>query len=123
MEKFDHLHKLGIRHFGVSIDDMSGHPYNQSDLADKAQVKLYEKFNKTGVSEEDKVGPLLFVPTQYALNYGTSTLSSFKNIHKDVLVAFTGYDCFSNIRGSACDRMADLIGRNPIMWWNNPVNR
>ena len=122
MEKFDHLHKLGIRHFGVSIDDMSGHPYNQSDLADKAQVKLYEKFNKTGVSEEDKVGPLLFVPTQYALNYGTSTLSSFKNIHKDVLVAFTGYDCFSNIRGSACDRMADLIGRNPIMWWNNPVN-
>ena len=51
MEKFDHLHKLGIRHFGVSIDDMSGHPYNQSDLADKAQVKLYEKFNKTGVSE------------------------------------------------------------------------
>jgi hyaluronoglucosaminidase len=122
MEKFDHLYKLGIRHFGVSIDDMSGHPYNQSDLADKAQIKLYEKFNKTGVAEEDKVGPLLFVPTQYALNYGTSTLSSFKNIHKDVLVAFTGYDCFSNIRGSACDRMADLIGRNPIMWWNNPVN-
>lgn len=38
------------------------------DLADKAQVKLYEKFNKTGVAEEDKVGPLLFVPTQYALN-------------------------------------------------------
>lgn len=122
MQKFDHLYKLGIRHFGVSIDDMNGHPYNQSELADKAQIKLYEKFNKDGVAEEDLVGPLLFVPTQYALNYGTNTLSDFKKIHKDVLVAFTGYDCFSNIRGSACNRMADLIGRNPIMWWNNPVN-
>lgn len=122
MEKFDHLYQLGIRHFGVSIDDMSGHPYNQSELADKAQIKLYEKFNKPGIKPEEQVGPMLFVPTQYALNYGTSTLSSFKNIHKDVLVAFTGYDCFSNIRGSACNRMADLIGRNPIMWWNNPVN-
>lgn len=122
MEKFDHLYQLGIRHFGVSIDDMSGHPYNQSELADKAQIKLYEKFNKPGIKPEQQVGPMLFVPTQYALNYGTSTLSSFKNIHKDVLVAFTGYDCFSNIRGSACNRMADLIGRNPIMWWNNPVN-
>lgn len=122
IHKFDALYKLGIRHFGVSIDDMNGHPYNQSELADKTQTKLYEKFNKTGVTEDDKVGPLLFVPTQYALNYGTGTLSAFKNIHKDVVVAFTGYDCFSNIRGSACDRMADLIGRNPVMWWNNPVN-
>lgn len=122
MTKFAHLYQLGIRHFGVSIDDMSYHPSNQATLADKAQVKLYERFNTTGVTPENKVGPLLFVPTQYALNYGTSTLSDFKKIHKDVLVAFTGYDCFSNIRGSSCDRMAELIGRNPIMWWNNPVN-
>lgn len=122
IHKFEDLYNLGIRHFGVSIDDMNGHPYNQSELADKTQIKLYEKFNKDGVTADDKVGPLLFVPTQYALNYGTGTLSSFKNIHKDVVVAFTGYDCFSNIRESACNRMADLIGRNPIMWWNNPVN-
>lgn len=79
IHKFDALYKLGIRHFGVSIDDMNGHPYNQSELADKTQTKLYEKFNKTGVTEDDKVGPLLFVPTQYALNYGTGTLSAFKN--------------------------------------------
>lgn len=123
MEKFDHLYQLGIRHFGVSIDDMSGHPSTQADLANKAQVKLYEKFNTDGVTPEDKVGPLLFVPTVYALNYGSNyILNNFKNVHQDLLVAFTGYDCFSNIRGSSCDRMADLIGRNPIMWWNNPVN-
>lgn len=122
LQKFDHLYKLGIRNFGVSIDDMNGHPYNQAELADKVQKRLDEKFNKTGVAPDNKVGPLLFVPTQYALNYGTSTLPAFKNIHPDVLVAFTGYDCFSNVRGSSCSRMADLIGRNPIMWWNNPVN-
>lgn len=82
IHKFDALYKLGIRHFGVSIDDMNGHPYNQSELADKTQTKLYEKFNKTGVTEDDKVGPLLFVPTQYALNYGTGTLSPSKTYIK-----------------------------------------
>lgn len=122
IHKFDHLHQLGIRNFAVSIDDMNGHPSSQASLADKTQTKLYEKYNKEGVAQDQKVGPLLFVPTQYALNYGTNTLPAFKNIHKDVLVAFTGYDCFSNVRTSACDRMADLIGRNAIMWWNNPVN-
>ncbi|MEG1685407.1 MAG: beta-N-acetylglucosaminidase domain-containing protein [Bacteroides sp.] len=122
MHKFNQLYQLGVRDFGVSVDDMNGHPSSQATLADKVQRKLYEKYNVNGASAEAKVGPLLFVPTQYALNYGTSALPAFKNIHKDVLVAFTGYDCFSNIRGSACDRMAELIGRNPIMWWNNPVN-
>lgn len=45
-----------------------------------------------------------------------------KKVDSEVVIAFTGYDCFSNIRPSAIDDMAGRVGRNPVMWWNNPVN-
>ena len=125
MGKFEHMYELGMRGFGIFIDDMNYTPSGdmQAYLADQAQKALVTKFNGAGVADEDKVSPLFFVPTAYALNYGASyTLSSLKSVDKEVVIAFTGYDCFSNIRGSACQDMADRVGRNAVMWWNNPVN-
>lgn len=119
MEKFDHLYSLGLRAFGVFIDDMSYTPSGdmQALLATEAQKALRNRYGS-------EVEPLFFVPTSYALNYDPSgwQLSALKNIDSEVAVAFTGYDCFSNIRGSASDKMKEYCGRNAIMWWNNPVN-
>lgn len=125
LDKFEHMHQLGVRSFGIFIDDMNYTPAGdkQAYLADQAQKKLVEKFNGAGTPDKDKVTPLFFVPTAYALNYGASyTLTSLKTVDQDVVIAFTGYDCFSNIRGSACQDMANRVGRNAVMWWNNPVN-
>lgn len=123
MKKFDHLYSLGVRGFGVFIDDMTYTPSGdmQAHLANEVQVKIRERY--TTDNTDDQVAPLFFVPTAYALNYGASyTLNNLKKVDSEVVIAFTGYDCFSNIRPSAIDDMAGRVGRNPVMWWNNPVN-
>lgn len=125
MNKFDHLYGLGVRGFGVFIDDITYTPSGnmQAYLADQVQKKLKEKYNTVSATKDEMVCPLFFVPTAYALNYGGSySLNSLKSVDSDVVIAFTGYDCFSNIRGSSCADMAGRVGRNPVMWWNNPVN-
>ncbi|MFA6871906.1 MAG: beta-N-acetylglucosaminidase domain-containing protein [Bacteroidaceae bacterium] len=124
MDKFAHLHQLGIRSFGVFIDDMTYTPSGgmQAYLANEVQKRLRSTYNSTSEMLE-QVTPLFFVPTAYALNYGSSsTLNALKEVDAAVEIAFTGYDCFSNIRGSACADMAQRVGRNAVMWWNNPVN-
>ena len=76
--------------------------------------KLKEKYNTVSATKDEMVCPLFFVPTAYALNYGGSySLNSLKSVDSDVVIAFTGYDCFSNIRGSSCADMAGRVGRNP----------
>lgn len=123
MAKFEQLYSLGVRHFGVSVDDMSGHPSNQAQLPDLVQKAIDEKWNTENAAATDKVGNVLFVPTCYALNYGaTYSLSTIQEISPKVEVAFTGYDCFSNVRASSFSSMYSYIGRDPIFWWNNPVN-
>lgn len=123
MTKFEHLYSLGVRGFGVFIDDMSYTPSGsmQAYLADETQKRLRERFVTD--DPDDEIAPLFFVPTAYALNYGGSyTLNDLKSVDSEVVIAFTGYDCFSNIRASAINDMAGRVGRNPVMWWNNPVN-
>ena len=122
--KFGYLYDLGVRHFGVSVDDMSGHPSTQGELAAKVQAKLDERYNANAAADEDKVGGILFVPTGYALNYGgaSSVLMQFADVDSKINVAFTGYDCFSNVRPQSFALAAEYIGRNPVFWWNNPVN-
>ncbi len=118
MRKFEHMYSLGVRAFGVFIDDMSYTPSGsmQAYLADQTQKLLREKYG-------EDIAPLFFVPTAYALNYsGSYTLRELNAIDAKIEIGFTGYDCFSNVRGSACADMASRVGRNPIMWWNNPVN-
>ncbi len=123
MTKFEQLYSLGVRHFGVSVDDMSGHPSNQAQLPHLVQQAIDEKWNTADAPQADRVGNVLFVPTCYALNYNaTYSLTKIKDISPKVEVGFTGYDCFSNVRASSFATMADLIGRDPIFWWNNPVN-
>lgn len=123
MTKFEHLYGLGVRHFGVSVDDMRGHPSNQGLLAANVQAAIDAKWNTEGAADDDRVGPVLFTPTVYALNYGSSyVLQSFSSIDSKIDVAFTGYDCFSNVRASSFGTMAEYIGRDPVFWWNNPTN-
>lgn len=122
MTKFDMMYQLGFRSFGVSVDDISGHPSSQWRLGDMVQTAIDEKYNTGDVEAADRVGHLIFVPSQYALNYGTYTLGAFANANPNLEVAFTGYDCFSNLRAGSFDTMAGLIGRDPVFWWNNPVN-
>lgn len=124
MTKFEHMYDLGIRHFGLSVDDMSGQPSNQNLLASQVQMQIDSKWNTESTPADDRVGGILFTPTAYALNYGGASyvLSTLADVDSKIDVAFTGYDCFSNVRASSFATMADLVKRDPVFWWNNPVN-
>ncbi len=62
MKKFDHLYSLGVRGFGVFIDDMTYTPSGdmQAHLANEVQVKIRERY--TTDNTDDQVAPLFFRP-------------------------------------------------------------
>ena len=125
MVKFDHMYDLGVREFGVFLDDI---PYGSANgtkhayLIDQVQKKLYETYNIEGAAIEDQVKPLFFTPTYYTTSGASSYLSAFKNIHEDVVVCFTGNDVFSDINNYDAALYESWLGRSPCLWWNYPVN-
>ncbi len=123
MAKFHHLYDLGIRGFGVFIDDMRYTPAGsqQAYLADATQRRLREEFPSQEAAE--KISQLFFVPTTYTYaSWNSSTFQSFRTIDNDVIIGFTGDNVFSHINENVINNMAYDIGRNPMFWWNNPVN-
>ena len=62
----------------------------QAHLANQVQLKIRERYATDNI--DDKIAPLFFVPTAYALNYGASyTLRYLANVDSEVVIAFTGY--------------------------------
>ena len=70
MSKFEKMHALGVRHFGVFVDDVSI-PSSDADMQKNAtrltelQRAIENKWNKVGAAAEDTVRPLHFVPQIY----------------------------------------------------------
>lgn len=125
MKKFEHLYGLGVRGFGVFIDDMTYTPSGemQAYLADQVQKKIREKYPVSGMPMRDRIAPLFFVPTAYALNYGGShTLNDLKGVDEEAVILFTGDNTFSHIKNSSVQDMSNRVGRSVVLWWNNPVN-
>ena len=124
MDKFDRMYNLGVRGFGVFIDDMSFVPSAEMTayLPAQVQAKLKAKYNTSTATAEEKVSPLFFVPTAYSIAHTTSSLTQLASIDKDVVIAFTGDNVWSNISASSCNTMKSVLGRNPLFWWNNNCN-
>ncbi len=123
MTKFHHLYDLGIRGFGVFIDDMEEWPTGaqQAYLADATQRRLIEEFPSQDADK--KISKLFYIPRTYTYaTWHEQYLTPFRNVHSDVIVGFTGDNVFCNINGTVINSMANCIGRNPMLWWNNPVN-
>lgn len=129
MTKFDHLYQLGIREFGVFVDDIPDSTAMntrtmQAYLIDQVQKKLYEKYNTPEATADQKVKELFFTPSLYTTWGGSVStyLSAFHDIHPDIVVCFTGSGVFSNVADSFAETYGNWLGRKPCMWWNYPVN-
>ncbi|WP_455682251.1 beta-N-acetylglucosaminidase domain-containing protein, partial [Thomasclavelia sp.] len=129
MTKFDHMYQLGVRQFGIFVDDISDSEAArtcdmQIYMLNQVQDKLYERYNQENSSVESKVKPLFFTPAWYTTNSSgaASNLPKFKNIHQDIEICFTGNNVFSSISNSSATTFKNWIGRTPVMWWNYPVN-
>lgn len=124
MVKFDKMYNLGVRGFGVFVDDMTFTPSAEMTayLPAQVQAKLKEKYNTSDATAEERVAPLFFVPTAYSIAHTLSSLSQLGSVDSDIVIAFTGDNVWSNINFSACQAIKNVIKRNPLFWWNNNCN-
>lgn len=134
MPKFDSLYELGVREFGIFMDDITigeglQQKYTQPYLIDQVQKRLYATYNTPEAKEEDKVKPLFYTPTWYTYGLGyadmqNQCMEAFKqsNVHEDVVICFTGDAVCGPINNSSCENFATRTGRKPCIWWNYPVN-
>ena len=129
MAKFDHMYDLGVRQFGIFVDDITPSAAASSCdmqiyMLNQVQEKLYDTYNTEGAAPEDQVKPLFFTPAWYTtITSGASTyMPRFKNVHEDIEICFTGNNVFSDISNVSASTFKNWIGRDPVMWWNYPVN-
>ena len=129
MTKFEHMYELGVRQFGIFVDDISN-DYATSTcdmqiyMLNQVQEQLYAKYNTEGSAPEDQVKGLFFTPAWYTTGSSgaSSNLPKFQQLHEDIEICFTGRDVFSSISNSSATTFKNWIGRTPVMWWNYPVN-
>ena len=129
MTKFEHMYDLGVRQFGIFVDDIDMSTAAatcdmQIYMLNQAQEKLYDTYNTEGTAAEDCVKPLFFTPAWYTTGSGGAStyMPRFRALHEDIEICFTGNNVFSNISNSSAATFKNWIGREPVMWWNYPVN-
>lgn len=129
MTKFDHMYQLGVRQFGIFVDDISDAMAAQTAdmqiyMLNQVQEKLYSTYNTDETAEAEHVKPLFFTPAWYTTGSSgaAANLPKFKNVHPDIEICFTGNNVFSSISNTSATTFKNWIGRTPVMWWNYSVN-
>ncbi len=133
MNKFKMMHKLGVRQFGVFVDDVSI-PSSDEDMKTNAdrltelQKTIETTFNKAGTAATDTVRPLHFVPQIYCRDFAASQ-DQFERFFKAlsatpdyVTVYTTGRGVWSVPNVNDYNNTAQYLGREVAWWWNYPCN-
>ena len=133
MEKFSHMYDLGVRQFGVFVDDIDTGvalrgSENQAYMMAELQRRLEDKYNGSE-DPADHVAGTYYVPSFYALGFGSSSqletnLGAFREANQgnNVIMMMTGSGVWSPIRNSDLLKIQQYTGKKPVMWWNYPVN-
>ena len=132
MSKFDLMYGLGVRQFGVFVDDC-GVPYDDPSLkqcADRLaglQNMIDAKWNQLGAAAADTVKPLQYVPQLYAYSWAKPDMarkfwSSLNPVPEKVNIYTTGEKVWSVPNGKDLEVLNDYLGREVSWWWNYPCN-
>lgn len=131
--KFGHMYDMGIRQFGVFVDDIDlstalKGSENQAYLISELQKRLEEKYN-SDPDETKHVKGTFYVPSFYGLDFGTDSqltqnLGAFKKANEgnNVIMMMTGAGCWSSVTNESLLKIRNYTGKKPVMWWNYPVN-
>ena len=132
MSKFEKMYELGVRQFGVFVDDV-GVPDDEPTLKLGAerlaqlQGKIDKKWNFTGAAPADTVKPLQYVPQLYAFSWVSKEKArkfweSLRPVPAKVNIYTTGKNVWSVPNSSDLDVLHDYLGREVSWWWNYPCN-
>lgn len=132
MSKFEKMYELGVRQFGVFVDDC-GVPYDDPSLkqcADRLsnlQELVDTKWNQPGTAPADMVKQLQYVPQLYAYSWVKPELArkfweSLSPVPSKVNIYTTGKNVWSVPNSNDLQVLNDYLGREVSWWWNYPCN-
>jgi hypothetical protein len=133
MSKFEKMHHLGVRHFGVFVDDV-GIPSSDADMQKNAQrvtelqQKIEKKWNGKNAVPADTVRPLHFVPQIYCNSFASSVdqrqrfMKALQVIPSYVTVYSTGQGVWSVPNNDHTETIMNEFKRPMGWWWNYPCN-
>ncbi len=129
--KFQKMYKLGVRQFGIFVDDVglpSSDKYelNASRLTE-VQQKLEALYNKEDALPADTVKPLHFVPQAYAAGFVNDSqregfFTALASTPSNITIYTTGWGVWSIPNSSDLYAIAKYLGRDVAWWWNYPCN-
>ena len=133
MSKFAKMHALGIRHFGVFVDDVSIPSSNEdmkknADRLTELQKKIEKKWNTASAAPEDTVRPLHFVPQIYCNSFASSVdqrqrfMSALSKVPSYITVYSTGQGVWSVPNNDHTATIINEFSRPMAWWWNYPCN-
>ena len=133
MSKFEKMHSLGVRHFGVFVDDVSI-PSSDADMKKNAdrlmslQKAIEDKWNTDEAAPEDTVRPLHFVPQIYCNSFASSVdqrqrfMTALSKVPSYITVYSTGQGVWSVPNNDHTATIVNEFGRPMAWWWNYPCN-
>ena len=132
MGKFESMYELGVRQFGVFVDDV-GVPSDTKVLklcADNLaalQNAIDKKWNRPGVSPEDTVKPLQYVPQLYAYSWvdeekAKAFFETLKPVPEKVDIYITGANVWSVPNNYDIAKVNGWLGKRTSWWWNYLCN-
>lgn len=132
MSKFQLMYDLGVRQFGVFVDDV-GVPYDDPSLKQCAnrlsdlQHMIDQKWNQPGTPADKMVKQLQYVPQLYAYSWATPENArkfweSLNPVPDKVNIYTTGKNVWSVPNGTDLAVLNDYLGREVSWWWNYPCN-
>ncbi len=131
MTKFESMYSLGVREFGVFVDDV-GVPSEKSimklcaDNLTKLQEEIDAKWNADALQSKDMVRPLQYVPQLYAygwtsLEKGEIFFNSLANVPEKVNIYITGKNVWSVPNNEDLKLVTSWLGGRNVSWWWNYV--
>lgn len=132
MAKFESMHELGVRQFGVFVDDV-GVPSDPAimklcaDNLNELQQRIDDKWNKKGAAATDTVKPLHYVPQLYAHGWVSQErarefFESLSGTTSKINIYITGRDVWSVPNNVDLATVKSWLGRDVSWWWNYPCN-
>lgn len=122
LHKFENMYELGIRHFAVFFDDISG----EGTKAEK-QAGLLNYLQAEFVAKHSDVGNLIMCPTEYNKSWSNLKPQTYLDIlgdqlHPAIHIMWTGNSVIHDITKEGQLWVNKRIKRPSFVWWNFPVS-
>lgn len=121
VNKFNLMYDLGVRHFAIFFDDISGDGTNPLK-----QTELLNHLTSDFVEAKGDVSPLIVCPTDYSQLWANPTENGAlaiygRTLNPSIKVFWTGAVVCSDLTPETLEFVDSRIRRPAYYWWNYPV--